>query len=297
MEKEEVQALVSASVQAAVQAAVNNVMADFEKRTTPDHGAAAGSAVSVDVVAVKVTPFYTDTPEVWFVQLEDQFKIKGIKTESTKYEYVTSNLDHKVADEMQGFLLNPPTKNMYTKIKAELIRKYGKTQLQKDNELLGMTGLGDRTVSDLWSRVLALNKDPETFRRAWFLNLLPTSTRALLGKLATQGTMQELCEAADLILEQNKRNGSISAVAVQARSATADEAHPDLKVNPVQRGPARKTGQKGPHKPGLSTTGSFVCLPRSKFGTKAFSCREGCTFANLPLAARPAGAGNANAGR
>ena len=164
MDKDEVQALVSASVQAAVQVAVNNDMADFEAKLSPSHGAAPDSAVLVDVVAVKVMQFYADSPQVWFVQLEDQFKVKGIKQDSTKYEYVTSNLDSKTANELQGFLLNPPTKDKYAKIKEDLIRKHGKTQLQKDNELLAMTGMGDRTAADLWCRVLALNKDPLTFR-------------------------------------------------------------------------------------------------------------------------------------
>ena len=100
---------------------------------------------------------------------------------------MTTNHDRKTTNEMQGFLLNPPALGArYLAIKAELIGKYRKSQLQKDNEMLAMARMGNLTASDFWSRVLALNKDPETFRRAWFLNLLPASTHALLGGKATR---------------------------------------------------------------------------------------------------------------
>ena len=66
-----------------------------------------------------------------------------------------------------------------------------------------MTSLGDKTASEAWEKVKSLNSNPETFMRAWFLNLIPATTRSLLGKRAITGTVEEMCEEADLILEQN----------------------------------------------------------------------------------------------
>ena len=168
---EDVQALVDA----AVKAAVANVRAEFNIASI------TSTANTVDVVAVKVASFNPDSPEVWFIQLEDQFSVKNIKVQDTMYEYVTSNIDRKTATEMAGFLKNRPSKQPYTKIKEYMIKRYGTTQLQKDNQLLAMTGLGDRTPSEALTHVRSLNSDPETFFRAWFLNLIPANTRALLG--------------------------------------------------------------------------------------------------------------------
>ena len=199
---EQVQALVDA----AVQAAVANVRAEFNVSSiTADKGR---TSATIDAVAVKVTSFNTDDPEVWFIQLEDQFSTKGISVQKTMYEYMTSNLDRKTAGEMHGFLKARPMTNPYNKIKAYMIKRYGKTQLQKDNILLAMTGIGDQTPSEAWEKVKSLNTAPNTFMRAWFLNLLPAKTRSLLGKAATKGSIEEMCEEADLITEQNLKFGT-----------------------------------------------------------------------------------------
>ena len=122
--EKEVQALVDA----AVAAAVANVRAEFNVASiTADMKGA--NANTVDVVAAKVASFNPDSPEVWFIQLEDQFNLKNIKTQDTKYEYVTSNINRKTATEMAGFLKNRPKTEPYNKIKKKIDpRKTSKTR-------------------------------------------------------------------------------------------------------------------------------------------------------------------------
>ena len=250
MEEARIQTLVDAAVQtrvdAAVDAAVANVMAEFNVSSiTADKNTSPGNASTVDVVEVKVTSFNPDDPEVWFIQLEDQFATKAQKT---MYEYVTSNLDRKTAGEMHGFLKAKPKLSPYDKIKKYMIKRYGKTQLQKDNILLAMTSLGDQTPSEAWEKVKSLNSDSDTFMRAWFLNLIPSTTRALLGKSATTGTVEEMCEEADLILEQNKQAAGVAHIAAKAKTfVQADQDDQDLEVDAVGRGPPRggRGGRQG----------------------------------------------------
>ena len=45
-------------------------------------------------------------------------------------------------------ILDPP-ENPYDTIKPTLIRAFGKTQAEKDQALLGLSGLGDRKPSEL----------------------------------------------------------------------------------------------------------------------------------------------------
>ena len=301
MQSAEVQAFVEAAVQArvdaAVDAAVASVRAEFNVGSLT---ADKKTASTVDAVAVKVTSFNPDDPEVWFIQLEDQFSTKGITVQKTMYEYVTSNLDRKTAGEMHGFLKQKPKINPYDTIKAYMVKRYGKTQLQKDNILLSMTSLGDLTPSEAWERVKSLNSNPETFMRAWFLNLIPANTRSLLGRRATTGTVEDMCEEADLILEQSKQKSGVAAIASGAHD---EQTHVELEVDAVGRGPPRpgcsprgdRQGQRQPQGGAAAKGTSFVCHYHTKFGQKAFSCKEGCTFADLPLAQRSQG--NANAGR
>ena len=55
--------------------------------------------------------------------------------------------------------------------------------------------------------------------------------------------MEELCEAADLILEQNKRSNTIAAVSMQNQVDREVEADPVLEVEAVQRAPTKTRGQ------------------------------------------------------
>ena len=289
-------------VDTAISAAVANVRAEFNANSASKVNSVS-TASTVDVVAVKVASFNPDFPEIWFLQLEDQFKLRGIKTQDTMYEYVTSNMDRKTSGEMAGFLMNRPSSDAYAKIRAEMIRRYGKTQLQKDNSLLAMTGLGDRTPSEAWQHVKSLNKDPSSFMRAWFLNLIPAKTRALLGKAASQGTVEEMCEEADVIMEQLNQTAGVASISAAAKAHLQDgEGDQELEVDAVGRGQPRRPKGGRPSQPPGSGGRSFVCMPHTKFGPKAYTCREGCSFNGLPLAARPAtapasAAGNFNAGR
>ena len=58
----------------------------------------ANAAVApVQAVALKLPPFWTAQPAVWFQQAEAQFAIRGIVAEQTKYYYVLSALDQTTA--------------------------------------------------------------------------------------------------------------------------------------------------------------------------------------------------------
>ena len=111
-----------------------------------------------------------------------------------------------------------------------------------------------------------------------------------------QGTMTEMCEEADLIMEQANQTAEVSAIAAAARAnLQAQDERQDLEVDSVGRG-RRKFRPKLSGGPAQEGKKSFVCNPHTKIGSKAFSCRERCTFSYLPLVARPT-SGNSIAGR
>ncbi|XP_076441065.1 uncharacterized protein LOC143280318 [Babylonia areolata] len=124
-------------------------------------------------MSVKLPEFWIKSPEVWFTRVEAQFGTKAITQDQTKYDYVVSALDINTADEVQSILLNPPAVNKYNTLKSALIKTFGKSQAQKDAELLNLNGLGDKrpTALMLHARARRLNPEKLAAAKAEFLKM------------------------------------------------------------------------------------------------------------------------------
>ena len=80
---------------------------------------------------------------------------------------MVASLDNSTAAELKAVLLHPPATNKYDAIKEALLGAFGKTQAQKNAELLNISGLGDRTPSTLLRKLESLNNNADTLRRAF----------------------------------------------------------------------------------------------------------------------------------
>jgi len=153
-------------------------------------------------VSVKIPPFWTSRPEVWFAQVEAQFSNKHIMSQDTRYNYVVSALDKAVAEEISAFICAPPAASKYDAVKDLLIQVYGLSQSDKDNQLLSISGLGDRKPTALLRYMDSLTTPADrgtTIYRALFLSHLPESIRVILSRNPPTDIV-ELAKAADEIL-------------------------------------------------------------------------------------------------
>ena len=206
---------------------------------------------AVNAVALKLPTFWVARPAVWFAQVEAQFttRHRPIEADLTKYNYVVAALDNVAAGEVEALILSPPAENKYPALKSALIKAFGKTQAQKDNELLSLSGLGDKKPSALLRHIRSLNADPETLLRALFLAQLPTEVRQILAGSA-KTDLDELATAADRIMEASQTSSlpGISGVDTTRRGNTL--------------------------KP--------LCYYHAKFGRAARKCnRKGCPLSHL----------------
>ena len=97
----------------------------------------------VQAVSLKLPTFWLSRPALWFAQVEAQFSTRHppIDADLTKYNYIVSALDNVAAAEVEALILSPPPDGKYTAVKEALIKAFGKTQAQKDDELLSLSGL------------------------------------------------------------------------------------------------------------------------------------------------------------
>ena len=227
------------------------------------------AAATVNATAVRLPPFWSGNPEVWFKQVESVFTTRNpaITVQQTKFNYVIQALDNITADRVQNIILAPP-ENPYDKLKAALIGAFSKTQAEKDQELLNLNGLGDKKPSELLQHMHNLNVDPTTLFKALFLAQLPSEVRRILASLE-KTDIGDLAREADRITEVSKLTNDSQV------NATGDYRKPfgrhpvggqnkNQKVN-------TKSDQTWPLLPGM-------CKYHSRFGERARYCLQPCKF-------------------
>jgi len=233
-------------------------------------------APSVSTVSLKLPEFWMKSPEVWFARVESQFNTRGISQDQTKYDYVVGTLDINTAEEMQAVLTNPPETEKYETLKRALIKTFGKSQVQKDFELLNLNGMGDKRPTALLRKINALNDDPQTLKRALFLANLPNDMKCILAS-QNISNIEHLAEAADRIWETKSTAmvssvappDTISGVPTQFYSGGVSNSHVDALRFRNNRQQTNSTANR-PER--------FVCFFHTKFGPKARRCQPGCSF-------------------
>ena len=217
---------------------------------------------------MKLATFWAADPEVWFAQTEAQFASRNppVTVDSTKFNHVAAALDNNTASEVRSIILNPPANNKYDALKVALIRAFGKSQAQKDRDILNLNGLGDRRPTALLRHINSLNADPATLKRALFLAQLPVEVRRVLAA-STTTDLEDLAVEADKIVEA----GTLATTQVSSLAVVA-----------AAKSPADQD----------------LCYFHSRFGKEAQSCRrDKCPLSHLVPTTSSSASGNAPAGR
>lgn len=164
---------------------------------------AADHRPAVHRVAVKLPPFWSDKPSLWFAQADSQFTLSDITNEVTKFHYVVSQLDARIALEIEDVITNPPPVNPYTFLRTKLIARLSASEEQRVRQLISEEELGDRKPSQFLRHLRSLAGttvvQDNLLRQLW-LQRISSNVRAIL---ATQSELplDNLAELADKIVE------------------------------------------------------------------------------------------------
>ena len=62
----------------------------------------------VEAVALKFSPFWSESAEVWFAQAEAQFNIKGVSSSTTKFYHCVAAMSQEVASQLLDLIASLP---------------------------------------------------------------------------------------------------------------------------------------------------------------------------------------------
>ncbi|KAJ3616304.1 hypothetical protein MTP99_004833 [Tenebrio molitor] len=85
----------------------------------------------VDRVTVRVPPFWSNEPALWFSQLESQLALANVTADTTKFHYVVSNLDFRNTQVVRDNLQTLPRTDKYEALKTALISRLSSSEEQR----------------------------------------------------------------------------------------------------------------------------------------------------------------------
>ena len=164
-------------------------------------------APTVGAVSIKLPPFYSSDPELWFTQVEAQNNTRSITQQDTKFWYVAAALSQDTAQEVRDVLQKPPAVDPYEHLKKKLIERTASTARERLQKLLSAETLGDCRPSQLLRRMQQLAGSSLTtgtidnnLLRQLFLQRLPTNVQQMLVAV-NANTLDEEASMADRMME------------------------------------------------------------------------------------------------
>lgn len=173
------------------------------------NGGVGGAPVTnIYKVSIKYSPFNREDPEIWFLQLESQFDLRGITVDGTKYSHLLAALDPETVKCVREKIINPERNNKYNSLKAAILERICDSAKIKLDRLLSGLQLGDKRPSQLLREMQALANNQlndAVLRNLWFQRL-PTHSQEILSTME-DASLDKIAITADKILEVNKPAG------------------------------------------------------------------------------------------
>lgn len=250
---------------------------------------------------VKVPPFWTKNPQLWFHQLDAQFAICRVTSEQVKFNYVISALDMEILSQVSDIITSMP-RDPYEAVKNRLVASFGESEEGRIKRLLKEVQLGDKRPSHLLQemRQIAGNLVTEDFLKSLWMQQLPPPVRAVIS--ASEENVSVLAILADKVFEVTN-NGyetfAISAKAPQSQSKSNGDCGQlsDLQkqISSIAKQLAELQMQKGNSRNNRSSSrgrsnsqsrsrsnshshNDEICWYHRRFSNNATKCTKPCKF-------------------
>ena len=229
-------------------------------------------------IAVKLPPFWSQRPDLWFAQAEASFAVSRVSRPETMRDYVIAALPPEVIEQISDLI---SSKACYTDLRDKLIARFSLSNEKKLRTLLKELTLGDRSPSQLL-RVMrehsGRNVSDDALKSLW-LAQLPLRVQTVISVSA--GTVEHLATVADKVMETiSLAHPSVVNSVQQDGVSELKRQIKDLEKRILQltthdRARSRsRSRSKDPKQPRQDE----VCYFHRKFGNKARNCKTPCSY-------------------
>lgn len=151
----------------------------------------------------QLPPFWDDKPELWFYQIEAQFRNEKIRNASTKFDKLIGDLDRKYIDTIIDIIKDESITDKYTAAKNRLLSIYVESSDKQIRRLLTGIELGDSRPSQLYRKMSSLagsDISQKVLKTLW-MEKLPESIKSALVIVDDDKDISKLHKLADKIAE------------------------------------------------------------------------------------------------
>lgn len=175
-----------------------------------------GATPNVPIITmphVSIPRFYKPDPAMYFINVESQFTLAGIVSDHDRYVQLTAKLEPEILAEVSDVVRNPNTRT-YSALKKAILMRFGQSEEQRLNRLLGTMEMGDKTPSQILREIqrLADTGIPESIVRGIWLKKLPTYTQQILHAVSLTTPLAQQAEVADKVMAVSHPTSTISTV-------------------------------------------------------------------------------------
>ncbi|CAB0042244.1 unnamed protein product [Trichogramma brassicae] len=92
----------------------------------------------------RLPAFWRSDPDLWFLQVEAQFNIHQVTSDSTRFNMILTVLDPETISEVSDIIRAPPAQDKYTTLKDAIVARLTDSPDTQLHKLLGTIELGDK---------------------------------------------------------------------------------------------------------------------------------------------------------
>lgn len=193
---------------------------------------------NIEPIGIRLPPFWHKSISTWFAQVEAQFKVSRIISDTTKLNYVIAALPQDVAESIIDILDNPPENNSYANLKETLISRHSVSAERKIKQLISDEEMGDRKPSEFYRYLgqlagpVSSAKDDEFIKKLWLGRLPHLINIALIPQ--SEKTISILLQTADKLWDAMQAN-NVAVHSISEYSHAGTSSQHDEKIKKIKK--------------------------------------------------------------